>query len=298
MKTTNQDHGQARVCKTLATIDFDGHHVTAVRWRDGWWWPAAQVGEAIGYAHGRKLVENIRGEWSADFVDGRDHCALAGADLAEFRAAANDYTESVKSLPRGRGGARSLVVLSESGIDLALVMSKTDKGRKLRRLLVDTVLPQLRATGAATLVGGAPAIDGPAVLSIVRDMMKEAASSLRAEILAELKPTLFAGVDFAPFLARRARSLVLGPLLTLARIYGQADGPRRVAQERGRLDRRLRDHVGWHEPWAFYPVHDLGRVSAWLEAEIVTANRVATELARARQLTLAPRPQPPPRGQA
>lgn len=284
------------------TIDFDGHPVTAVPWDGRLWWVASQVGAAIGYAEGRKLVANVRDDWRHDFLDGRDFRVLAGADLRAFQRAANDCTGGGKSSERGaRGGARALMVLSESGIDLALVLARTEPGRRLRRILVDVVIPQLRATGAAALPGAPAPVDGPAVVEMVRVMMAEAGATLRAEILAELRAAQPANQlpDALPFLDRRARSLVLAPILTIAKVYAGASGDRRrVMQERGRIDRKLRDALNWQRRWCFYPAHELGRLAALIEVEGATANRVAAELARARQLDLVPRPGLPARGQA
>ncbi|TAK18941.1 MAG: hypothetical protein EPO40_35960 [Myxococcaceae bacterium] len=69
-------------------------------------------------------------------------------------------------------------------------------------------------------------------------------------------------------------------------------------QERGRLDRRLRDALNWQRRWCFYPTHEFGRLAALLEAEASTARRFAAELAPARQLDLVPRPMAPPVGVA
>ena len=134
---------------TLATR-FDGTTVTAVMWRGRWCWRGAEVGRAIGYEQGRRLVDKIRGEWSADFRQGKDYDLLRGEDLREFKGLSTDPVES------GPARAPSILVLYESGIDMALLLSRTEKGRRLRALLVDHVLPQLRATGTATLPG-APA---------------------------------------------------------------------------------------------------------------------------------------------
>lgn len=135
-------------------MEFEGKTITAVYFRDRWVWPASQVGEAV-YEHGRRIVDQIRGGWSEEFDVGIDFLMLTGSDLSEFQALRNDYTSEC-SHSRGRGGARYLMVLTASGIDKALMLSLTDKGRRLRKLLAEHILPQLRATGTATLPGAAP----------------------------------------------------------------------------------------------------------------------------------------------
>jgi hypothetical protein len=107
------------------------------------------VGDAIGYKEGRYLVNKVRGDWREEVEEGKDYELLKGADFKAFRDVYGDSSQTSAKTPQ-------LLVLTESGIDLALVLSKTDKGRRLRRMLVDHVLPQLRATGTATLPGATP----------------------------------------------------------------------------------------------------------------------------------------------
>lgn len=153
--TAGDAANSASVGMTVRSVDFEGHPVTAVMWRGRWCWPARRVAEAIEYQDGGKLVDQIRGPWSKEFRSPEHYEMLGGADLREFqalasRSLANDTTAPVVSK---RGGARTMMVLTEAGIDLALLKSETEKGIRLRALLVEYVLPQLRATGTATLPG-------------------------------------------------------------------------------------------------------------------------------------------------
>jgi len=170
-------------------IEFEGKTITAVYFRDRWVWPAAQVGEVV-YERGRKIVDQIRGGWSGEFEEGTDFLMLANAELAEFQALRNDYTSEC-SHSRGRGGARFLMVLTAGGIDKALLLSLTEKGRKLRKLLADHVLPQLRATGTATLPGATP----PAAFTL--ETLQQLLASIVPQVVCAAVPEVLKAVGIA-----------------------------------------------------------------------------------------------------
>lgn len=299
MKVHGENHRAASERKELArTIMFEGHRVTAVSWRGRWWWPAAQVGVAIGYGEGRYLVDKVRGEWSGEFEAGKDVQTLTGADLREFRGAI-DSGDSSESFPAGRGGARSLVILSASGVDLALVLSRTDAGRKLRRILVDVIIPQLRDTGAATLPG-APAMTGPEMIAMVRELLAAEREAMHARIIADLRMVPVQNdSSILAFLDRRAKGLVNKPITAMAWDYAGPGSPASVmASHRGQIEHRVRSAVDWHFKWCFFPTHRVGELRAVLDAERAMADRVVAALMRERQLSLVPRPKTPPRGDA
>lgn len=91
-------------------------------------------------------MNRISGPWKSEFVQGVDFEILSGQDLKAFLEV---YSESLQTSKY----AGRLMILSASGLDTALLLAKTDKGRRLRRLVTDHVLPQLRATGVAVLPG-------------------------------------------------------------------------------------------------------------------------------------------------
>jgi hypothetical protein len=197
------------------------------------------------------------------------------------------------------GGVREITVnefwLTREQTLLVATQSDTPRAWELTELMVrvfDAVMERQRPV--------ATAVDGPAMAAMVRSMMVEASATLRAEILMEIRSAQPANVaDAVPFLDRRARSMVLAPIMVVARTYaGPGADQRRVMQERGRLDKKLRDALGWQRRWCFYPSHDFGRVASMLESELSIANRIASELMRARQLSLVPAPRPPSRGDA
>lgn len=126
----SKNHTGSQIVSTLAhrTLDFEGQPVTAVMFRGRWCWRGAEVGAAIGYEEGRYLTEKIRGEWAEDFREGTDYEVLRGPSLKAFRELYGETPETSKFAGR-------LVVLYESGIDRALLLSRTEKGRRQERLV-------------------------------------------------------------------------------------------------------------------------------------------------------------------
>lgn len=122
-------------------LDFEGHPVTAIKFRGRWCWLAAQVGLAIGYTRGDRFAEKLTGDWADDAVAGKDFDVLRGPDLKDFSALTEGTTVSV-------GPFHSKVtVIYESGLHLALLRTRKPLGRKLRRALAEKVLPQLVRDG-------------------------------------------------------------------------------------------------------------------------------------------------------
>lgn len=101
---------------------------------------ASSAGRALGYAsEGRALADVIRREWSAEMIRGRDFDVLEGEDLREFKARAALTEERSVS-----ANARSLMVLYESGWDIVCTKTEKPEGVRLRRFIVENVLPKLR----------------------------------------------------------------------------------------------------------------------------------------------------------
>ena len=122
--------------------EFEGHRLTTITFRGRPCWIARQIAAAIGYGHaGKRLPNKITGEWSDEFIAGHDYELLQGEDLAAFKALFELGTGSVPSRTRG------LLVLYESGLHLVLAKTNKPVGRRLRRFLVDHVLPQLVRDG-------------------------------------------------------------------------------------------------------------------------------------------------------
>lgn len=107
---------------------------------------ARQVGAALGYSDGgASFAEQVTDQWADEFVEGQDHQHATHATLkAALSKAGNHpvFEESASNVSR-----RGALVLFESGIYLACLLSKKDAGRRLRRKLADEVFPQLARDG-------------------------------------------------------------------------------------------------------------------------------------------------------
>lgn len=121
---------------SLFRAEFDGAplNVLSIDGRPAW--IAREVGAAIGYASGgKRLVSLVTDEWSEEFIEGHDYVFASGEALAALKEA-NDA---------GAAPARSptLLLLFEPGLHLVLTKTSKPIGRRLRRFLVDEVLPRL-----------------------------------------------------------------------------------------------------------------------------------------------------------
>lgn len=153
-----------------APRDFEEHPVSTVELVvDGRLqptWPARQVSIALGYADAHRVPAMVTGDWSDELDEGRDFVVLTGEALAAAKRAAPDLVD-----PR----APSLMLLTESGVNLVAILTRQPAGKRLRRWLAEEVLPTLRRTGAPV----ATPASSPAPSA-------EAAMKVRAELLADL----------------------------------------------------------------------------------------------------------------
>jgi prophage antirepressor-like protein len=131
-----------------ATVTFEGHEIPVHVFRDRACVIAGDLGRALGYVDGR-LAESVR-EWP-EMTEPQDFAVLRGDDLRAFKALP-DATPTV-----GVGRASHLMVLYETGMDLACQKAQTEAGARLRRYLADEVLPKLRrGEPVAPVVAQAP----------------------------------------------------------------------------------------------------------------------------------------------
>lgn len=275
-KSVHQDPSNCNTPAPVLATRFDDSTVHAVLWRGRWTWRGAEVGTAIGYDEGRILVDKIRGDWREDFREGKDFALLRGEDLQEFKRLSSESLES------GPDRSPALLVLFESGIDRALILSRTEKGRRLRDLLVDHVLPQLRATGTATLPGApsAPGLTADEARELVAASLNAVLPRIVAELRAVERPEL-------AVLDRDAEIYILAPIRTMARALAGLNATERdVSRHRSAIHARIRRVVGWQGMWRLYPRHRLGELLVARQAEQVLSDRVAEALAHSRQLSL------------
>ncbi len=116
--------------QTLATLTFQGRPC----------WIARDIGRVLSYSRdGRRLVSKILGGWADELIEGYDYVVLRGDDLAEFKA----------SMLVGASGTassrfeRRMVLLFEPGLHLMLNRTFKRTAMRLRRFLMDEVLPRM-----------------------------------------------------------------------------------------------------------------------------------------------------------
>ena len=125
------------------TLPFEGEPLTTLSWDGKPAWVGREIGRRLGYAgNGKRLVTRIGREWAGEFIEGKDYVLLSGDELAAFKAAVGLGTPEVPS----RAG--ELLLLLEPGLHLVLTKTNKPIGVRLRRFLVDEVLPQLVRTGS------------------------------------------------------------------------------------------------------------------------------------------------------
>jgi prophage antirepressor-like protein len=134
---------------TKLNHQFEGHSITTIEYKGRPAWIAREVGEALGYAdEGRGFITTLTRNWAEEFIEGHDHTVLTGTELAEFKQLFKDSDDlSLCKNPIEPTAAR-VFLLFESGLNMALTKTDKEAGVKLRRFLVDEVLPQIVRTGS------------------------------------------------------------------------------------------------------------------------------------------------------
>lgn len=156
------------------TTEFDGKKLTTMTYKGEPVWIAKEVGSALGYEEeGRGLVKRARGDWKDEFKDGRDFRIVKGDDLKQLRTMLDVGPES------GPSRAPSLMLLTESGMYLCCLKTHKPQGVQLRRLLAETILPQLQKTGQACLPGVNP---NPALSSISNEQFATIMTQLSSNL--------------------------------------------------------------------------------------------------------------------
>ena len=122
----------------IINAEFEGQPLLTLTWKGQPAWIASQVGRAMGYAQrASRLVTRITRDWADEFIYGHDYLILTGEELAALKELLGPSTESVG------GRASQVALLLEPGLHLALTKTGKPVGRKLRRFLVDEVLPRI-----------------------------------------------------------------------------------------------------------------------------------------------------------
>ena len=121
--------------------DFEGEPLLTFHWQGRPCWVARHIAMRIGYKNGGKRLPNkILTDWAGEFIEGHDYTLLVGDELAAFNRDLPPDSDG----PVGRG---SLCLLFEPGVFLVLAKTELPAGKRLRRFLVDEVLPQVARRG-------------------------------------------------------------------------------------------------------------------------------------------------------
>lgn len=170
-------YSEAEQSFALRRLDFNGADVAVLVDGDRQRWSAATVSTAMGYDRPQRLGNLIRNEWSAEFIEGKDFEVVTSADVSRYHGLTS---------PR----APSVMLLTETGILLALCKSDRPAGVRFRRWLVDVALPALRGVAVAPV----PAIDATRLRAI--NALARLAPAKSAERLAMVRAGMAAlGVD-------------------------------------------------------------------------------------------------------
>lgn len=131
--------------------------LTAVTYKGRAAWIGVQLGEALEYKPGAALCEQLRDEWADEFTEGLDFDLLRGAELAEFKKLVADAVDTGQNPVSNLGKTnRELMLIYESGLWKALMLTKKPAGKRLRKWLGETVMPEIAATGGF-ISGATPA---------------------------------------------------------------------------------------------------------------------------------------------
>jgi prophage antirepressor-like protein len=137
--------------KASLVKQFEGQPVTTIEYQGRPVWIAREIGRALGYENeGAKFAEKVTSDWSEDLERGTDYMVIEGDDLRDLKGALTPDS----GVSAVGDHARSLTLLTESGLHLALMLSRKPAGRRLRRWLATEVLPEIARTGGYRGKGG------------------------------------------------------------------------------------------------------------------------------------------------
>ena len=133
----------------IQVFNFEGYDLPVFAYRGKPCWIAKDVGRVLGYAgDGGKMTTRLSCEWGDEFIGGEDFFILEGDELRDFKTLLSHTPEyGVSGLDR----IARIMMLTESGLHLVCVKSNKPVGKKLRRWLVDEVLPSLTKTGTYSI---------------------------------------------------------------------------------------------------------------------------------------------------
>lgn len=180
----------------VTLIEYEGKPVVVAR----------EFGSMLDYgAAGQGLADLVAGKWADEFIEEVDCIVLKNGRLAEFKRVCSSLRLRLVDKR-----APSLLLLTESGIQLVLARTEKPEGKTFRRWLVSEVIPAYKASRALPTDGGAPRapLPGP----------KDAPAEPRSKaprLLAGPRPSAPPAVAMADGMDQLLRVTVLGMTVTV-----------------------------------------------------------------------------------
>jgi prophage antirepressor-like protein len=125
----------------VRVFDFEGKPLTAVTYDGKPAFIAAEVSDRLGYSEGGRVASLVRKDWKEEFEEGHDYILLRGRKLRDFKNLIEARTESVLTY------TSHLMLLFESGVNVAALLSRKKMARRLRRFIAREVMPQIARDG-------------------------------------------------------------------------------------------------------------------------------------------------------
>lgn len=121
--------------------EFNNSNLTTIVFQGRPLWLPSEISTALGYSVSKKLVDLIRNKWAEDFSEGVDYLKFEGRQLSDLKRVLELDTHGVSS------HTKSLILLTETGLTMALLKTQKPAGVVLRRFIADEVMPQISRTG-------------------------------------------------------------------------------------------------------------------------------------------------------
>jgi prophage antirepressor-like protein len=122
-------------------FEYDGQPLTVITYHDRPVCIAREFGALLNYDDGGKNLIRKLSDWSERLVDGKHLIHLTGAELAAFKSIMPLGDDSSPSR------APSLILLTEAGMNLVLILSRQPKAAAIQDWLAEEVMPQLTRDG-------------------------------------------------------------------------------------------------------------------------------------------------------
>lgn len=125
-----------------SAFSFEGRPLTFIEYHERRVVIARELGAMLDYGDdGKNLMRKLTGDWADRLIEGRHLIKLVGEELAAFKAMMPLGDESSPSR------APALILLTEAGVHLVLILSRQPKAIPIQEWLAETVMPQLARDG-------------------------------------------------------------------------------------------------------------------------------------------------------